>query len=220
MMRFMCFSAEASFIASGFLATCSAYTIKKTLDSKDLSFMCIALIPLLFAIQQFSEGFIWLFLGKDQNLDILLSYLFLFFAFFLWPVWVPLSLAIYDKQRQKIFFSLAVGGLIFGIILYITSMFFSSSFNLYLCKRSLCYEIDYPIGYMWASPLYYIFTIFPFLLCTSNYMRVFGILMGLSAVCAALFFIYAFTSVWCFFAAILSAYICFTAYKLNSIKLT
>lgn len=213
----MCFSAEASFIASGVLIATSAYTIKRTLDSKDHSFMLMALIPLLFGVQQLSEGLVWLFLGKNANFDQVLSYIFLFFAFFLWPVWVPLSLGVFDHPRKKFFYAMAFLGLIYGCILYGSPFFYKTSFHLQVCKHSICYQIHHPLFNKWGVSFYFIFTILPFLVAKSVRIKVLGTCIGISAIITAIFYLKAFTSVWCFFSAAISIYVGYLAYNLDRI---
>ena len=53
----MCFSAAANFIGSGALATVGVVTLTKVKHRRELLF---ASLPLLFAIHQFIEGFVWL----------------------------------------------------------------------------------------------------------------------------------------------------------------
>lgn len=213
----MCFSAEASFIASGVLAVTGAYTVKRTLDAKDHSFLLIALIPLLFGLQQFSEGFIWLFLGVSKNLDYLLSTFFLFFAFFLWPVWVPLSLGVFDHPRKKFFYVIAFIGLLYGCFLYISTIFFNTSFHLHICDKSICYQIYHPMFNYFGVFIYILCTILPFFIAKSTFFKLFGLLLAISATFSAIFYIHAFTSVWCFFSAALSIYIGYMAYNLKEI---
>lgn len=214
----MCFSASASFITSGLLITTGVYAIKKTFDSKDHSFLLLALMPLLFGIQQFSEGFIWLFFGKDPNLDHLLSLIFLFFAFLLWPVWVPLSLGVFDHSRRNFFYVVAFGGLIYGCLLYGSTIFYPTYFYLRLCDHSICYQIYHPMFNPWGICWYFIFTILPFFIAKSNIIKVLGILIGCSAILTAFFWVHAFTSVWCFFSAMISTYVGYIAYSLRKIS--
>ncbi len=213
----MCFSAEASFIASAVLIGTGAYTIKRTLSSKDHSFMLVALIPLLFGIQQLSEGFVWLFLGKDPNLDQVLSYIFLFFAFFLWPVWVPLSLGVFDHPRKKFFYVTAFCGLLYGLALYGSPFFYKTSFHLEICAHSICYQIHHPLFNKWGVSLYFLFTIVPFLVAKSMRIKFLGICIAISAMATAFFYLKAFTSVWCFFSAAISIYVGYLAYNLERI---
>jgi len=173
------------------------------------------MMPLLFGLQQFSEGLIWLLLDKNPNLDFLLSLIFLFFAFLLWPVWVPLSLGVYDHPRKKIFYWIAFFGLLYGICLYGATIFYKTSFDLHLCDQSICYTIRHPMMNPFGISFYFIFTIVPFFIAKSNIIKVLGLLIGVSAVISGLFFTIAFTSVWCFFSAAVSIYVAYLAYKLN-----
>jgi hypothetical protein len=213
----MCFSAEASFTASLVLIATAIYTIKKTLEAKDLSFMLIAFIPLLFGLQQLSEGFIWLYLGQNPNLDYFLSMIFLFFAFLLWPVWVPLSLGVFDHPRKKFFYITAFFGLIYGCMLYAAPLFYKATFDLHLCDHSVCYRIHHPMMNPWGIAFYFLFTIAPFLAAKSHIIKGLGLLIGASAIISGIFYTVAFTSVWCFFSAAISIYVGFMAYKLKKI---
>lgn len=93
----MCFSAPASFIASGGLATLGgvSFVIAKKEDK------LLAAIPLLFSVQQFCEGIQWLYLNSGST-SLFSGYSFLFFAFILWPVYVPLAVFILDKKERKL----------------------------------------------------------------------------------------------------------------------
>lgn len=211
----MCFSAKASFIASGALIASSVYTIAKTKSTHQSHFLLLAMLPLLFGIQQLSEGFIWVFLGQNPDLDYFLSCIFLFFAFFLWPVYVPLALALFEEERRLYLYPLAFGGLIFGIILYGSTFIYPSTFHLHLCDRSVCYQINHPLFNHWGILFYFVFTLAPFIFVKSNLLRILGALFTLSAIFTGIFFKYAFTSVWCFFSAALSIFIAYLAYKLD-----
>ena len=74
----MCFSAPASFIASGGLAVLGGVSFV-TAKKED---KILAAIPILFAIQQFCEGIQWIYLNSGSS-SLIAGYLFLFFAFIL-----------------------------------------------------------------------------------------------------------------------------------------
>ena len=86
----MCFSVEASFGASLFLLGIGLLSFKN-LKSKNL--WPLALVPLLFAAQQFLEGFVWLSKADiiTDNIGIMAKYGFIFFAFIVWPFWIPFA---------------------------------------------------------------------------------------------------------------------------------
>ena len=80
----MCFSASASFIASGGLAALGGVSFVSA-KKKD---KVLAVIPIMFSIQQFCEGIQWLYLNSGSSSPVF-GYLFLLFAFILWPIYVP-----------------------------------------------------------------------------------------------------------------------------------
>ncbi len=81
----MCFSATASFSAGAVLLGLGTLTLKSTRHRNELPF---AAIPLLFAIQQLSEGVIWLtFSHEAPLLNTVMTYVYSFFSHALWPVY-------------------------------------------------------------------------------------------------------------------------------------
>ena len=60
----MCFSAAANFVGSGVLGTVGVVTLTRVKHRRELLF---ASLPTLFAIHQFTEGFVWL--GLDGSLS-------------------------------------------------------------------------------------------------------------------------------------------------------
>ena len=108
----MCFSAGASFGASALLLGVGIGTIKKTQSSRMLAF---ASVPILFGVQQLSEGILWLsFTNPElvswQNTSILI---FLLFALVIWPVWTPFAVWL-----MKLFGWTIIGSLILSYIFY------------------------------------------------------------------------------------------------------
>ena len=74
----MCFSATASFTAGLFLAGIAVVTLKSVRQTHELP---IAAIPLLFGIQQLSEGVIWLTFGLDAlRLKAVMTHAYSFFS--------------------------------------------------------------------------------------------------------------------------------------------
>ena len=96
----MCFSATASFGSGAVLAVIGVVTLKITRKPSHLVF---AFIPVLFAIQQISEGFVWLSLqnneyAKWQTIPI---HIFMVFAHIVWPFWITLSAWLLEKQGVR-----------------------------------------------------------------------------------------------------------------------
>ncbi len=74
---FMCFSATASFTASFSLSVLGVATPTQTTSKKQL---LLATFPLLFAIQQFFEGVVWLNLD-NQSSRVYYIGIYVFFGF-------------------------------------------------------------------------------------------------------------------------------------------
>jgi hypothetical protein len=75
----MCFSATASLSLGVALIPIGIYSIKRAATQQP-SFLMLAIIPLLFAFQQISEGFVWLgitfwdvFVTRVATLDLIFS---------------------------------------------------------------------------------------------------------------------------------------------------
>src|SRR3990167_5029854 len=96
----MCFSVEASFGASVFLLSMGLLSIKN-LKAKNL--WPLAVVPLLFAAQQFFEGFVWLNKAGvvTDIIGNIAKYGFIFFAFIVWPFWIPFACWKTEKNRKN-----------------------------------------------------------------------------------------------------------------------
>src|ERR1044072_2070766 len=116
----MCFSATASFTSGAILAAAGAVTLK---TAPKISQKFFGAIPLIFALQQITEGFLWLTLkGKiDPDWQQIITLTFIAIAQAFWPFWVPLSIALMEEKpvRKKILYGLtAIGGIIAITITY------------------------------------------------------------------------------------------------------
>lgn len=200
----MCFSATASFAASAVLGTTGIVALSAVKDKRDYF---IAAVPVLFAVQQFIEGLVWVTLGQGLLTESL-AYGFLFFAFLLWPVYIPLAVWAHERNpsrkcllRYLIFFG-SLGSF------YLLVVLFTQSLGVELAGNSLCYKINAPFEVP-RIILYVSVTIGALLMSTSRLIQWFGALSLLSAAFAWFAYEKAFTSVWCFFAAALSLLIAF-----------
>ena len=200
----MCFSAQASFTASGLLSIIGLLTLKKTKYSKIYP---LAIIPLLFGIQQALEGIVWITHGINTQsiLNVMAMYGFLFFAFFFWPVWIPFALIKIESvayRRNILYILLGVGlaistGLIWSVIQHgVTSEIVCSHIK---------YAVEIPSTFHeWGAWVYCLATILPFFISSKKLAWIFGSLLCLSVAITLYFYAAFFTSVWCFFAALLS----------------
>ncbi len=109
----MCFSATASFVASAGLAAIGVASIRKVKDKQQ---MPLASIPIIFAVQQFAEGLVWLSVTRDgwESIQYPASYAFLIVAQVIWPILFPTAFMFFeeDKVRKKLLKLLIIPGII------------------------------------------------------------------------------------------------------------
>ena len=199
----MCFSAEASFASGAVLSAIGIATVKKASKPEQRLF---AVIPLLFACQQFAEGVLWTTLktGGYEQLQNAAMYMFLITALVIWPVMVPLSVWLMEKakERKKILVGLVVMG---GAVSLIYSYYLiSHTVTVQISGFHLAYYIDRFPNIRPAFIFYLLPTVAPLFVSSVKRMWLFGILIAASCVVTGVFYAEYLTSVWCFFAALIS----------------
>ena len=198
----MCFSATASFSAGALLIGIGTLTLKSARRPRELPF---AAIPILFAIQQLSEGVIWLTFRHDTPLlNVVMTHFYSFFSHVLWPIYVPVAVLLIEPPgwRRRALLAFVAGGSAVGAYLLYSIVAFP------IVSRPIGQHIEYVSPHFFAAAamtLYLLSTTVSPLLSTHRMVKIFG-LLALSSFAAAYYF-YAtwFISVWCFFAALLSA---------------
>ncbi|HVS59512.1 MAG TPA: DUF6629 family protein [Gemmatimonadaceae bacterium] len=202
----MCFSATASFVAGTALSAIGVATIRKAERRSELPF---AAIPLLFGIQQFVEGIIWLaFRGDAPVLMQTMTYVYSVFSHVFWPIYIPFALGFLESTqwRKRALLAFQAAGLIVGLYL----LFF-------IVTRPVVAQIDgqhivYVSPHFFLAPvivLYLAATCVSCFVSSHPFVRLFGVLALISFIGTYLYSTRALVSVWCFFAAILSLIIYF-----------
>ena len=203
----MCFSSEASFVGGIIISAIGVAVVTKVHKPSQMLFACI---PLFFGIQQFTEGILWLTIPRPELLSIqkIATYLFLIMADVLWPVWIPLSILFMEQNARirKIIWILFFVGLSVSVY-YIFCLVF-----LHVTPQIMSYHIKYITDFSrtLAIPVFFLYlvaTITPLFVSSIKRMHFFGILMFFSCAVTAIFFTQFLTSVWCFFAALISVVI-------------
>lgn len=197
----MCFSATASFVASGSLAVISVASFK----AADKKHKLLAIVPFLFAIQQAIEGIQWL-LPHPGDICVGVGYAYLFFAYLFWPIYIPFVLSIIDNHRTK----LMRWYMYLGIVLsaYLLSVMMFVPIDVQIIHRSIGYYVNVPMQYIAIAT--YAFVLFGSLLSSSKKLiRWFGVASFALALFSGIIFFNTFTSTWCFFGAILSSLVYF-----------
>ncbi|MGC2310470.1 MAG: DUF6629 family protein [Candidatus Babeliaceae bacterium] len=198
----MCFSISASFSAAFLLCTLGALSIYKFSSRSTIFF---AAFPLLFGIQQFFEGIVWLSLlyPAYASLQKLGVYSFLFFASIIWPIWVPLSLLMLEphKIRRTLLFFLTSCGIIMAF--FLLYKLFINGAQAYRDAHHIVYEIQTDI--VWPLSLAYLIpTLLPFFISSLHAMPFFGLVLLISYGVTHYWWHAYSISVWCFFAALIS----------------
>ena len=168
-------------------------------------------MPIILGLQQGIEGFIWLSINSENYSYIhVYTYLYLFFAFYLWPALVPISVYFTESNplRKKILLGFIIAGQILGVILYMPLLVGVIPFSTTIIKQSIHYATYHSTLLLWIYSIGYIGMIsMPLLLASSLTIRIFGLMVLLSSLICYWLYLYVFTSMWCFFAAVLSIYI-------------
>jgi len=205
----MCFSASASFTASAVLGLVGAVTLGKT---KNRRAWLLSAVPLLFALQQFVEGLLWTSLKSWPEHTLALTHVFLFFALFLWPIYTPLMILFLEpsKIRRIIISFFCVGGAVVGTMFYVN--FLQQPEAARIINRCLYYpnQIFNP---ELLKYLYILVTVGSGLVSSKTIAKLFCLLVLVGSIITYFFYSVNFTSVWCFFAAIISMVLFFQPQK-------
>lgn len=200
----MCFSANASFGLGAALLVVGFSSARKAVSITQIPF---AFIPLFFAIQQFIEGFLWLSLTKVswEDWHLPMTYLFLVFAQILWPIWVPMSMLLIEKQinRKRILLSLTGFGLMVSV--YVFYALITYQVDSHIRGHHIVYDLYFPDDIISLSGVFYFLpTVAPAFVSAVKSMIYLAIALLLSFIVTKLFFQEYIVSVWCYFAAAIS----------------
>ena len=200
----MCFSATASFSAGAVLLGIGTLTVQSAHRRRE---MPLAAIPLLFAIQQLSEGVIWLTFRYDApQLNVAMTYFYSFFSHVLWPIYVPVAVLLIEplRWRRTVLLGFVAAGLAAGLFLLQILLTFP------VVSRPTGQHMEYVSPHFFAATVMTLYllaaTVSP-MFSSYRLVKVFGVLALLSFAAAYGFYAIWFISVWCFFAALLSAVI-------------
>jgi hypothetical protein len=198
----MCFSATANFVGSGVLGAVGVVTLTKVKHRRELLF---AALPTLFAIHQFIEGFVWL--GLDGTLSPAVTHdmgaAFMLYAQGLLPFLLPLSVLLFEPDatnRRRMVPFLVLGG---ATTLYILWALAAFPLQLYVRGNSIVY-INQATNNTAVAVLYVIATCGSLFFSKIRMMVVFGAANLAILLVVMAFKRYAFTSLWCAYAAIAS----------------
>jgi hypothetical protein len=198
----VCFSATANFVGSGVLGAVGIATFSQVKHRRELLF---ASLPTLFAVHQFIEGFVWL--GLDGILSPAVAHnmgaAFVLYAQGLLPFLMPLSVMLFERTRvrRRAMLPFVVLGTL--LTLYMLWGLEAYPLQVWVQSNSIVY-VNYATNRTWVAVLYVIATCGSLFFSKVKTMVIFGwanlaILLGVMAAKR-----YAFTSLWCAYAAVAS----------------
>ncbi len=197
----MCFSASASFIAGAALSAAGGATLRMTTRKSEIP---LATIPLLFGMQQITEGMLWLSFRNDSSLpETTLTFVYSIFSHVLWPIFLPFAVGLLEtvSWRKKALAVCQVAGASVG--LYLSYVIVQFPVTARVLGQHIVYES--PHFYIVAvMTLYLIATCVSSLLSSRRIIQLFGALSLITFLAAYAIHAATLVSMWCFFAAVLS----------------
>jgi hypothetical protein len=192
-------------VGSGVLGAVGVVTLTKVKHRRELLF---AILPTLFAVHQFIEGFVWL--GLDGVFSPTVAHdmgaAFMLYAQGLLPFLLPLSVLLFEptaQRRRRMLPFLVLGG---ATTLYILWALTAYPLQLYVKGNSIVY-MNQATNNTAVALLYVIAT------CGSLFFSKIKMMVMFGAANLAILLIvmevkrYAFTSLWCAYAAVASVII-------------
>ncbi len=198
----MCFSPEADFTAAAVVGVVGVATLRLVREPRDL---LIAALPLLFALHQFAEGFVWLGLRGQvaSGLGDGARDAYVVYAHAVLPVIVPLGLYLIEsslRHRRWMLPFVALGAVVGAYLMWQVTQYPVSAHERAHC---LVYGTHTPLG-LQSAVAYVIATCVPALLSSRRYLRWFGVANVVGVAIAVGLRQEAFASVWCIYAALVS----------------
>lgn len=200
----MCFSSHASFGAAIALSGIGWISLRNAATRRHLPF---AAIPLFFAAQQACEGCLWLTLehatfGKS---DTPIARVFLFFAFTVWPAYLPASLALIERKpwrRLALVLWAMAGAVLGGYLMGCASLRASDACIAY---ANIYYWVQLDSAFKPMAPFAYLASVAaPFGISSVRGAGWLGFAIVASFSVVGLVYRAGFISVWCFVASLLS----------------
>ncbi|MDQ8045998.1 MAG: DUF6629 family protein [Solirubrobacteraceae bacterium] len=199
----MCFSPTADFVAAAALTPLAVATLRAAPTRRHLA---IAALPAIFATHQFIEGFVWL--GAQHSVSRgtfeAAIHLYLVIAQVLLPVFVPIAVMLTEPDKARRWLMAAGLGIGIASAARFGWIIFAHDVGARPEDHTMVYDTDVNIG-MWATITYVIATCATTLVSSRRFVVALGVanLIGLGLAAAIRYD--AVTSVWCVYAAFVSA---------------
>ncbi|MEO6798635.1 MAG: DUF6629 family protein [Rhodanobacter sp.] len=198
----MCFSATASFASSAVIGVIGVAALARSRYRNEWLF---ASIPLLFALHQFAEGAVWLGLSGNGLLGAVnpWGFAYMLYAQGLLTLLITLSVWLIEPERTRrlmVLPFLILGAALTSYMLWALVTFPTA---IYVEDHSVVYR-NPASSHLWMAVLYVIATCGALFFSGYRYIMALGAVNLVGVVLTIWFKQYAFTSVWCAYAAVVS----------------
>ncbi len=197
----ICFSANASILAGIGLFATGIVTIRRADKLVQLPY---AAIPFAFGIQQLVEGYLWKTLPAQSQATATVATIYLSFSHVLWPIFVPLAVLLIEsnKVRQKLLLPPTAAGAVASI--YFLFALLTEPVSALIEGKHIVYHLPHRHDASILT-LYILGTCLTPLLSSYRTIRLFGVVIVIALIVTRIAYMQWFASVWCFFAALMSA---------------
>lgn len=214
----MCFSASASFAAAVGPGAVGVLTLSQVQRPRELP---LAAIPLVFAVQQSAEGFLWLELTTHPALSPApLATIFAAVALALWPSYAPFAAALIEEDRRRKFVQWVLLAISVPVSLFGLYDLSAHPYGACVVGHSLSYSNGHPYPLI-IMAAYIVCVCMAFIISSHAALRWFGVIIVAGLIVSSALYFEAFFSVWCFFAAgaslmVYGHFLLMSKYKANS----
>jgi hypothetical protein len=199
----MCFSAQADLVGGLVVGAIGVDTLRHV--HRRRTHYALALLPVLFALHQLDEAFVWWALQGHVSTEVgrVATWGYLLFAFVLLPVYVPLAVRAIEPRgpRRWVMVSFAVLGVVVAGILLAAML--RGPVKAELGPYHISYFTDLHSGALVVG-LYVMATCGSFLFSGERGIAIFGVINLVAVVVFARLTIDGFASLWCAWAAVSS----------------
>lgn len=178
-----------------------ALSLRRTVGLAEVPY---AAIPIIFAVHQLVEGWLWLALPGQLPSAHILTILYLLVSNVFWPVFGPAAIWLIEPRamhRKWLLLPVAAG---VGIGLFFLMAIISQPVSAAISGSHIAYDLPHPQGKI-AFAFYAVATCLAPLMSSHKLIRLFGLVLIASMIASYTVYTLWFASVWCFFAALLSA---------------
>jgi len=196
---------NVSFAVAGVVGAVGIASLKKVREKKEYA---IALVPLIFCVQQIIEGLIWYFLNGGGMVAPCFTNGYSFFAYAFWPIYIPIAVALIepDVYRKRFIAMCGFLGALTSFDMLYSIVFYGVTVS--VVQGSLFYTI--PVASRLLVQVFYLMGVCVSMLTSSHrWIQRLGFSVSVALFVTYIWYSYVFHSLWCFCAAILSTLVYF-----------